>query len=48
MMGVGVNNTRVATIARTTSLAVDDSLGIETNRGWVKSTIEDVESVSNG
>jgi len=38
----------VATVARATGLAVNDGLGIETDRGWVEATVQDVESIGNG
>ena len=45
---IPVHEARVATIARATSLAIDDDLGVESNRGCSKITIKDVKSVSNG
>ena len=48
LVGVLVDSGGVATVARSTSLAVNDGLGIEGDWGWVESTVEDVESISDG
>jgi hypothetical protein len=48
LVSVLVNLSGVATIAATSSLAIDDSLGVKTDWGGVLQLIQDVESVSDG
>jgi hypothetical protein len=47
-VGEFVNTTRVATLARATSSAVDNDLGVEANRRGVVILKEDVESIGEG
>lgn len=46
-MGSRVDTTGVSTIARATLLSVDDSLGIDRDRGEGADVVHDVESISN-
>jgi len=48
VVSVLVNLGGVATITGATSLAVDDNLGVEADRGSVFATVQDVESISDG
>ena len=48
VVGILVDEGGVSTIARATSLAVDNSLGVETDGGGTEATVQDVESVSDG
>lgn len=42
-----VDFSRVTTVARATCIAVDNHLGIETNRGCSRQIVQNVESVSD-
>jgi len=46
--GIGVDITWVSTVARATSLLVDNYLSVQSNWGWDFQVSQDVESVSNG
>lgn len=46
-VSVPVDASGVATVAGATSLAVNDGLGIDADRGWVEATVQDVESIGD-
>jgi hypothetical protein len=49
-VGVGkfINASRVATVARATSIAVDHKLSVKGNRGRSFQVVHDVETISDG
>lgn len=46
--GIGVDIAWVSTVARATSLLVNNNLSVQSNWGWDFQVSQDVESVSNG
>jgi len=48
LMGIRVDTTGVSTVARATSLSVDDNLSVDRDRGDGAQLVQDVESISNG
>lgn len=48
LLCISIDEGGVATIARAASLAVDDNLGVEADRGGGEVAIEDVESIGDG
>jgi hypothetical protein len=47
VVGILVNSSGISTIARASSLAIDDNLGVKTNWGCSLKIVQDVEAVSN-
>lgn len=47
IVSIFINLSRVSSIARASSLSIDDHLSINSNRGHVLSVVHDVESISN-
>ena len=46
--GVLVDTTWVSTVAGSTSSAVNNNLGVESNWGWALISLKDIESISKG
>ena len=48
VVGILIDSSGISTIARASSLAVDDNLSVKTNWGCGLEIVQDVEAVSNG